>query len=218
MGSHYVSPSKVLLQIVWDDYRMYIEYFYGTTMSIFKSLLIFACLSMPAYASERYIIDPQHTSSSFEYRRWFSIHHGNFNKVSGFIDFNPEQKTGHMTIEINSNSVSTGSDFFDKIMRSSPFFDTQHFHKIIFNSTNFVFDEDKLSQIEGKLTIKDTTKPVIINVTEFNCRLISANSKKLCDAAGQTKILRSDYQMSRFIPIVSDEITLYFSVEGIGED
>jgi polyisoprenoid-binding protein YceI len=173
---------------------------------------------MTAYASERYVIDPQHTFSRFEYRHWFSTHHGNFNKVSGFIEFDPEQKTGHITIEIDANSVNTGSEFFDKIMRSSAFFDTQQFHKIIFNSTKFIFDENKLSQIEGNLTIKNSTEPVVIKVTEFNCHFVSANSKKLCDAAGQTKILRSDYQMSRFAPIVSDEITLYFSVEGIGED
>jgi len=193
----------------------------GKMMSIslfLKSLLIFSYLSGTVYASERYVIDPQHTSSSFEYRHWFSKHRGNFNTVSGYIDFDPDQKTGYIKLEIDANSVSTGSEVFDKTLRSPGFFDTQQFHKIIFNSTKFVFVEDKLSQIEGNLTIKDTTKPVVINVTGFNCRIMSAQSKKVCGATGQTKILRSDYKMTRFAPIVSDEITLYFSVEGISED
>ena len=34
---------------------------------------------------------------------------------------------------------------------------------------------------------------------------------------GQTKILRSDYKIGRYVPFVSDEITLYLSVEGIKE-
>lgn len=181
-------------------------------------LLIFINLSTTAYAGEHYIIDPQHTLSSFEYRRWFSTHRGNFYKVGGIIDFDSDQKTGHITIEIDANSVSTGSEFYDQIMRSSTFFDTRQFQKIIFNSTKFVFDQEKLSQIEGKLTIKDSTNPVVIQVTQFNCHLMSTDSKKLCNATGQTTILRSDYQMTRFAPIVGDEITLHFSVVGIRED
>lgn len=211
----------MLLQMAQDDYRMYTGTKTGKMMSIsffLKSLLIFICLSAPAYASERYVIDPKNTSSSFEYRHWFSKHRGNFNTVSGYIDFDPDQKTGYIKIEIDANSVSTGSELFDKTMRSSSFFDTQQFHKIIFNSTKFIFDEDKLSQIEGNLTIKDSTKPVVIEVTQFNCRIMSAQSQKVCDAAGQTRILRSDYKMNRFEPIVSDEITLYFNVEGISEN
>lgn len=190
-------------------------------MSIFRfliPLLLIALFNATAYASERYVIDPQHTLSSFEYRHWFSTHRGNFNKVNGYIDFDPEQKTGHITIEIDANSVDTGSEAFDQIMRSPTFFDTQQFQKIIFNSTKFVFDEDKLKKIEGDLTIKDTTKPVVIDVTQFNCHIMSAQSKKVCDATGQTKILRSDYKMTRYAPIVSDGITLYFSVEGISEN
>ena len=188
---------------------------------IFRSLLIFSCLSLSVvsvYAGERYVIDPKNTSSSFEYRHWFSKQRGQFDTVRGYIDFDSGQKTGHITLEIDANSVNTGSEFFDKTMRSASFFDTQQFHKIIFKSTKFVFDEDKLSQIEGILTIKDHTRPVIVDVTQFNCRIRSTPSKKACDATGYTRILRSDYKMNRYTPIVSDEITLYFSVEGISED
>jgi len=129
-----------------------------------------------------------------------------------------DNKSGSITIEIDASSVHTGSELFDNIMRSDSFFATQQFQKIIFNSTKLIFNDDKLSQVEGNLTIKDKTKPVVIDITQFNCRFMLLYLKRACGANGFTKILRSDFGVDRFIPFVSDEVTLYFSVEGIKEE
>ena len=171
-----------------------------------------------AAAGERYKIDPEHTFSSFEYKHWgLSLQRGRFDRNSGFIELDLSAKNGAINIEIEANSVSTGSDLFNDIMRSDSFFDAQQYPKIIFNSTKLVFDTERLTQIEGMLTIKDTTRPVIVDVTQFGCRFMIIYLKQACGANGQTKILRSDYKVGRYVPFVSDEITLYFSVEGIKE-
>ena len=171
-----------------------------------------------AAAGERYKIDPEHTFSSFEYKHWgLSLQRGRFDKSAGFIELDLSAKTGTINIEIDASTVSTGVDTFNSIMRSDSFFDTQQYPKIIFNSSKFVFDEEKLSQIEGNLTIKDITRPVTIDVTHFSCRFMLLYIKQACGANGQTKILRSDYKIGRYVPFVSDEITLYLSVEGIKE-
>jgi len=187
--------------------------------ALFKFLLLFCCLNSAAFGADHYQIDPLHTFSSFEYQHWgISTQRGRFDKNSGFIDFDPENKSGSITIEIDAASISTGSELFDKIMRSDTFFDTDQFQKIIFNSTRLIFDEERLRQIEGTLTIKDITRPVTIEVTNFNCRFMFLYLKKACGANGYTNILRSDFKMDRYAPFVSDAVTLYFSVEGIKEN
>jgi polyisoprenoid-binding protein YceI len=188
--------------------------------NIIKFLLLSGCLLSGAVsAGEHYAIDPQHTFSSFEYMHWgLSLQRGRFNKSSGFIDFDSEAKSGYITIEIDANSVSTGTELFDKIMRSSSFFDAQQFPNIVFDSTKFIFDNDKLSKIEGNLTVKESTKPVTIEVTYFNCRFMLLYLKKACGANGYAKILRSDYKMDNYAPFVSNEVTLYFSVEAINDE
>ena len=184
----------------------------------FIFLLSLLSLSFPASAVDRYKIDPEHTYSSFEYKHWgLSLQRGRFDKNIGFIELDIPEKTGAINIEIDVNSVSTGNDLFNNIMRSDSFFDAQRYPKIIFNSTKFVFDEEKLMQIEGMLTIKETTRPVTVEVTQFGCRFMLMYMKQACGANGQTKILRSDYKVGRYVPFVSDEITLYFSVEAIKE-
>ena len=171
-----------------------------------------------ARAGEQFVVDPEHTYSSFEYQHWgLSAQRGRFDKNSGKIDIDLDNKTGKILLEIEADSVSTGSDLFDKVMRSSAFFNVDQFKKIVFNSTKFVFDNDQLSRIEGNLTIKDTTLPVVLEITQFNCRFMFLYMRKACGANGYTKILRSDYKMERYSPFVSDEVTLYFSVEGIKE-
>jgi polyisoprenoid-binding protein YceI len=75
-----------------------------------------------------------------------------------------------------------------------------------------------LSQVEGNLTINDKSRPVVISITQFNCRFMLLYLKRACGANGYTKILRSDFAVDRFTPFVSDEVTLFFSVEGIKED
>ena len=184
-----------------------------------KCLIIGLCLQHgAAHAGEHYLIDPNHTYSSFEYQHWgLSAQRGRFDRNTGSIDLDPDNNTGSVVIEIDADSVSTGSAVFDKIMRSESFFDTQQFQKITFNSTKVVFEAGQLIQIEGTLAIKDAARPVIIDITEFHCRFMPLYLKQACGANGYTKIKRSDYNMGKYAPFVSDEVTLYFSVEGIKE-
>jgi polyisoprenoid-binding protein YceI len=189
-------------------------------MSILQSFasLVLLMFCAGACADDHYVIDPLHTYSSFEYTHWgLTTQRGRFDRNSGFIDLNLDKKTGTVLLEIDAGSVSTGSDLFNKVMMSETFFDAEHFQKIVFHSTRLVFDQEQLSKIEGTLTIKDITHPVTLDITQFNCRFMFLYFRQACGANGFTKILRSDYKMDKYAPFVSDEVTLYFSVEGIRE-
>ncbi|MBI3284123.1 MAG: YceI family protein [Burkholderiales bacterium] len=180
--------------------------------------LALACLSLPVHSGERYQIDPEHTYSSFEYLHWgLSLQRGRFDKNSGTIELDLPAKSGALQIEIAADSINTGSEVFNKVLRSDNFFDVEKYPKIVFTSDKLIFNEEQLTQIEGQLTIKDITRPVTVQVTYFNCRFMLLYLKHSCGANGYTRILRSDYNVGRYVPFVSDEVTLFFSVEGIKE-
>ncbi|GGC72621.1 hypothetical protein GCM10011396_19720 [Undibacterium terreum] len=171
-----------------------------------------------ASAADRYIIDPEHTYSTFEYKHWgLSYQRGRFDNNSGMIELDMGGKTGAINIAIDASSVSTGSETFNKILRSDNFFDATQFPQILFKSSNMRFDGDKLVQVDGDLTIRGITKPASFEITHFNCRFMFLYFKQACGANGYTKILRSDFGVGRYVPFVSDEVTLSFSVEGIKE-
>ncbi len=184
-------------------------------------LLILCCASMAgmaAHGAEKYVVDQEHTYSNFEYKHWgLSLQRGRFDKNSGSIELDMENKTGSLQIAIEADSINTGSDTFNNILRSTSFFNAEKYPKIFFQSNKLVFNEDKLVQVEGDLTIKDVTRKVTVDITQFDCRFMIIYLKRACGANGNTKILRSDYGVGRYVPFVSDEVTLSFSVEAIKE-
>jgi len=186
--------------------------------SLLLGLALAASSASHALAADRYVIDPEHTYSSFEYRHWgLSYQRGRFDTNSGTIQLDLAAKTGAIDIVIDANSVSTGSETFDKILRSDNFFDAAQYPQILFKSSNMRFDGDKLVQVDGDLTIKGITKPASFEITHFNCRFMFIYFRQACGANGFTKISRSDFGIGRYVPFVSDEVTLSFAVEGIKE-
>lgn len=183
------------------------------------SALLSTFFSVNAWAADRYKIDSEHTYSIFEYSHWgLSLQKGRFDKNAGFIELDLEKLEGSVQLEIDTASVSTGSGVFDNSLRSSRFFDASTYPKIVFNSTSLQFDEQKnLLSIEGDLTIKNITRRVKFDITHFKCRFMPMYLKTACGANGNTKILRSDFDMGKYTPFVSDEVTLYFIVEAIKE-
>lgn len=182
-----------------------------------KCLLVFLCgYCLSVAAADKYLIDSEHTFSNFEYKHWgLSLQRGRFDKNSGSIELDMDNKTGSLQIAIEADSINTGSDTFNNILRSENFFNVAKYPKISFMSNKLIFNEDKLVQVEGDLTIKDITRKVIVDISHFECRFMILYLKRACGANGMTKILRSDYGVGRYVPFVSDEVTLSFSVEAI---
>jgi polyisoprenoid-binding protein YceI len=176
-------------------------------------------LARLAQAEERYRVDPQHTFSTVEYEHWgLSLQRGRFDDNTGSITLDPVTKTGTIDIEIATASVNTGTALFDKILRSAEFFDAGHFPKVGFKSTRLVFDGERLAQVDGVLTIKGISRSVTLEMTRFDCRYMVMYGKRACGANGFTHLSRSDFELGKYVPFVSDAVTLYVSVEAIREE
>lgn len=167
-------------------------------------------------ATEHFTIDSDHTFSSFEYSHWgLSMQRNRFDRTSGYIAFDQAAGTGEIMIEIEAASVNTGTELFNKALRASEFFDAEKYPKILFTSSQLLFDGDNLKQVQGDLTIKDVTHNVTLEITNFNCRFMLLYGKRACGANGFVKILRSNYHLGRFVPFVSDAVTLHIVVGAI---
>ena len=182
---------------------------------IAASLLADAC---PCLAADRFKIDPEHSFAMFEYDHWgLSFQRGRFDTTSGFIELDMEAKTGSINIEIEAASISTGVGVFDRLLRSGDFFDAANHPRTTFKSSRLAFDAEKLIRVEGNLTIKGITRPTTLEITHFNCRHMFVYGKYACGANGFAKILRSDFDMGRYAPFVSDTVTLFIIVEALKE-
>lgn len=182
-------------------------------------LLTALSLTPAAFALEHYRIDSQHTFSAFEYEHWgLSLQRGRFDGNTGAIAIDPAAGTGTVDIEIAATSISTGSAVFDAILRSPDFFNAAAHPKITFKSTRLLFAGERLVQVEGILTIKAISRSVTLDMTRFDCRFMPAYGKRACGANGFARVSRSDFELGKYVPFVSDIVTLYVSVEAIRED
>ena len=181
------------------------------------ALCIAASLSSIAYAApETYAIDNNHTKPRFKYNHLgFSEQESRFDTLSGSITIDRAAKTGSVDLTIDANSVDSGYPVFNGHLKGEDFFDTAKYPTITYKSDKFKFDGDKLVGVDGDLTIKGITRPVTLTVTSFECKPHPMVKKEACGANAVALVKRSDFNMGKYVPAVSDEVTLSIPVEAI---
>jgi polyisoprenoid-binding protein YceI len=186
-------------------------------MNRILALTLAASLSSVAVAaSETYVIDSNHSKPSFSYSHFgYSNQVSRFDTTTGTITIDRAAKTGSVDVVIDAKSVDTGYPLFNGHIQGEDFFDTEKYSTITFKSNKFKFDGDKLASVDGNLTIKGITKPVTLTVTSFLCMPHPIAKKDACGANATVVVKRSDFNMPKYTPYVSDEVTLTIPVESI---
>lgn len=181
------------------------------------ALAFTATLALPALAApETFVIDSNHTYPRFEYSHFgFSNQVSRFDKTTGTVVLDRAAKTGSVDVIIDTDSVSTGYPTFDGHLKGEDFFDTKKFPTITFKSNKLNFEGDKLTAVDGNLTIKGVTKPVKLDITSFKCMPHPMLKKEACGANAVTKIVRSQFNAGKYAPNVSDDVTLTIAIEAI---
>lgn len=177
-----------------------------------------ATLLAPAVhaAPETFVIDGTHTFPRFEYSHFgYSRQANRFDRTSGTVTLDRAAKSGSVDVVIDAASVSTGYAVFDQHLRGEDFFDVAKYPSITFKSDTLEFDGDVPSKVKGVLTIKGIAKPVILEVKSFHCMPHPMRKKDACGANATAQIKRSDFNMGKHVPHVSDEVVLSIPIEAI---
>lgn len=170
---------------------------------------------LSAVPSGSYTVDETHAYIDFSYS-----HLGLSNPVLSFDDFtidmnlNSEDATKSMfLVKIDSSSVLTGSDIFYEHLTGGDWFDTAQYPEMLFQSTSITAGRDGTYTVVGDLTVKDTTKPVTLDVI-INAAMNHPMTGKPVVGIGATgTLLRSDFGLGAYAPNVSDEVQLNITAE-----
>ncbi|HMV55365.1 MAG TPA: YceI family protein [Rhodocyclaceae bacterium] len=176
--------------------------------------IIAAALAGSAVAAETFTLDTRHTFPVFEINHLgFSTQRGRFNKTEGKITLDRAAKSGSVEVKIDSASIDMGLDEWDKHMRGEDFFNAEQFPTMNFKADKFSFDGDKPVAAEGTLTLLGVARPVTLKIAGFTCGTHPINKKALCAADISTTIKRSEWGMKKYLPAVSDDVTIKIPVE-----
>ena len=184
------------------------------TLALALSAFSAATLAAP----ETFNIEATHTAPRFEYNHFgYSNQLHRFDKTSGKIVFDAAAKTGSVDVTIDATSVNTGYALFNQHIQGEDYFDTARYPVITFKSTRVKFEGDKPVAVEGNLTIKGVTKAITLTLTSFHAMPHPMAKKDAIGANAITRVKRSEFNMGKNAPYVSDEVTLSLAVEAIKE-
>ena len=167
-------------------------------------LTIAATISTTVLAApETYVIDGKHTLPRFSYSHFgYSTQLSRFDKTSGKITIDRAAKTGSVNVIIQTTSVDTGYPKFNEDIQGEDFLNTAKFPTASFTSSKVYFDGDKISSIDGTLTLKGISRPVSLTVTSFLCMPHPMAKKDACGANASVVVKRTDFNMGKYAPNV----------------
>lgn len=184
---------------------------------VIVSLALSSAVISPVLAAPAtYGVEPNHTFPRFSYSHLgFSTQQSRFDKTTGTIVFDKEGKTGSVDITIDTRSVNTGSALFNQHIQSEDFLDTAKYPAVTFKSSKVVFEDDKPVSIEGDLTMKGVTKRVTLTVSRFLAAPHPIQKKDTIGADAYTIVKRTDFNMGKYAPAVSDEVRIDIAIEAL---
>jgi polyisoprenoid-binding protein YceI len=160
-------------------------------------------------AAATYQVDGHHTQVVWSVNHMgFSILYGMFGEMTGSLTLDPANPAGaKVVIDIPMTGMTTTSPNFTKHLASKDFFEVDKFPSAKFVSTSVVVDGQN-AKITGDLTIKDVTKPVVLDA-----KLTGAGANPMSKIAtvgfeATAKIKRSDFGLGYALPVVADDVDL----------
>ena len=110
--------------------------------------------------------DLSHSSVNFSVRHLMvSKVHGRFQSWGGTLVIDNDDITrSRVNVEIDASSIDTKEEKRDAHLRSADFFDVENHPKLVFKSTSVKKVSDDELEVTGDLTIRGTTKPIVLKV------------------------------------------------------
>ena len=178
---------------------------------------LFAVLGSAHAQTVSYSIDPTHTFVSFEVAHFgTSFNRGRWDKKEGTIQFDRAAKTGRVDITIDMSSINSGVAPFDGHLKSKDIFNVAEFPTARFVGEKFIFNGDKVSAVEGTLTLVGKTQPLTLKANQFNCYTSPIFKREVCGGDFEATLQRSQWGITYGMPMVApDNVRLVVQVEAI---
>ncbi|MCH4090005.1 YceI family protein [Acetobacter sp.] len=160
--------------------------------------------------SGNYVIEPTHTQIGFSLLHFgFTNYNGLFSDASGTLKFNPKHldKT-KLDVSLKIDSVQTTSARLTDELKSADWFDATQFPTATFVSTTVTQTGEGEADIAGNLTIHGVTKPATLHARFIGSGVNPMDKAYTIGFEGTTTVKRSDFGVSKYVPMVGDDVTL----------
>lgn len=166
-----------------------------------------------------YAADPAHTLVGWEVSHFgFNPYFGSLGDVEGTLTIDPaDLESAKVDVSLPITSLSlVSADLREHLLRpgkdgGDPDFFGPEPGEARFVSTRVVQRSDTQAYIYGDLTMNGATNPIAIAATFSGAGTNPMNQAETIGFTGVAVIKRSEYGVSAFIPVISDEVKLTIS-------
>lgn len=178
------------------------------------ALLAFA--AAPAFAAPvTYTLDPTHTNVLAQWSHFgFSHPFANFGDVEGTLVYDAAN-VGASSVQVTLplSGLEAFSAKFNEHLRAPDFFDAAKYPTATFKSTKVEAAGQGKLKVTGNLTVKDVTKPVVLDVTLNKAGDHPMLKTPAIGFDATATISRTEFGVGAYAPNVGDEITLRITTE-----
>ena len=164
-----------------------------------------------------YAIDPSHTFATFQISHFgASVNRGRLDKKEGTVQFDRAGKSGKVDVRFDTSSINSGTPAFDKHLKSADIFNAEQHPTMRFVSDKFVFDGDKVSAVEGQLTMLGKTQPLTLKANQFNCYQSPMLKREVCGGDFEGTLDRTAFGMDYGVQFGFDKnVRIVVQVEAV---
>lgn len=184
-----------------------------TTAALFAATFSTSAMAAP----EAYVFDASHSQVMFTYNHLgFSTTYGMFAGFDGEIAFDQEDPAASsVNVSFPVTTMFTGWEKRLEHFMSADFFDASDDEMVTFASTGIEVTGDTTALITGDLTLNGVTKSVVLDAVMNQVGEHPMANKPWAGFNATTTLLRSEYELGKFAPFISDEVEVNISIEAM---
>src|ERR1700716_374362 len=146
----------------------------------------------------RYELDQHHTHLGFTAKHLAaSVVRGRVNKFEGHFESPDDDYTkARGEVKVDVASLESRSDQRDTHLRSADFFDAEKYPYITYKLTSIEPVDDENFKVHGELTVKDVTKPLVLDATVEGRMPDPFGAKERVGISARGKLTRMDWALN----------------------
>lgn len=164
-------------------------------------------------AAGTYAVDNNHAQVSWTINHFgFNDYFGIFGQPTGSLTLDPAKPNdAKVNVTIPIANIGTSSEGLTKHLMSADFFNVAQFPTATFQSTKVDVTGTK-AKITGNLTLLGVTKPVTLDAEFKGAGKNPMTQKDTIGFHATTRLKRSDWGMTKYVPFVGDDVKIDISV------
>lgn len=187
----------------------------STARILLATLVALLLARYDSAAATEYTIDSARTVVWFEMHGFGNRQQGKFDGIEGTVVLDPEANGGRVDIVIDARSLEANSEVVERMARGPAMLNVGVHRQIAYSAQRVRFVGGEPALIEGELTMLGVTRVVPLAVTSYGCTNEATSGAQRCSLVATATFKRSDFGMTRYRALASDDVKLAIQAEGV---